>query len=239
MGDQVLYTEKIVGGDTWSLVVKRGQRLRLTDTSGLGNLVMLAYHNRNTSERYNMPDTLKGQHTALLTQGHCLYSDMGRVLFSIVEDSVGWHDPFGAVTTAASEEKRFGARPYQQFRNKWVRNAHDNLIIELGKYGLDERDWHAPVNWFSSVLVEDGGDFRFDASRRRPGQSVTLRADLDVLVLFSATPHPFDPVTEWDPQSIQVELLAGEPAASDDPCRHSREENGRAHQLTDFAALAY
>ena len=57
---EVLHQQDIVGGDTWSLVLKRGQRLRLTDASGVGNLSMLAFHQRNFAERYNMPDSLKG-----------------------------------------------------------------------------------------------------------------------------------------------------------------------------------
>jgi urea carboxylase-associated protein 2 len=232
-----LYQQDIVGGDTWSLVLKRGQRLRLTDPSGVGNVSMLAFHQRHFAERYNMPDSLKGQHTAHLTAGNCLFSDMGRVLVSIVEDTVGWHDPFGAVSTAASELERFGDRSYQKFHNRRVRNTYDNLLIELGKHGLYERDWHAPVNWFSTIVVEDGGKFVFDASRRKAGQSVTLRAELDTLVVLSATPHPFDPVTEWKPSTITAELFAGAPA--DDPCRLHRPENGRAYALTDFAALAY
>ena len=118
---------------------------------------------------------------------------MGRVLLSIVEDSVGWHDPFGAVSTAASELERFGDRSYQKFHNRRVRNTYDNLLIELGKHGLYERDWHAPVNWFSTIVVEDGGKFRFDTTRQAPGQSVTLRAELDVLMVMSATPTHLPP----------------------------------------------
>ena len=95
----------------------------------------------------------------------------------------------------------------------------DNLLVELGKYGMDQRDWHAPVNLFSKIIVDDGpestakdGSFLFDTSHRQPGQSVTLRAELDVLVLMSVTPHRFDAGVAWPPQNLQAELIAGEPA---------------------------
>ena len=52
-----------------------------------------------------------------------MFSDMGRVLLSFVDDTVGWHDPFGAVHNAASASEQFGDLAYQQHRNKYVRNA--------------------------------------------------------------------------------------------------------------------
>ena len=47
------------------------------------------------TERLNLPDSLKCQHTAKLTSGHCLYSDMGRVLAAITADTCGWSDSIG------------------------------------------------------------------------------------------------------------------------------------------------
>ena len=41
-----------------------------------------------------MPDSLKGQHTTYLTAGNVLYSDLGRVMASIVKDEAGWNDTF-------------------------------------------------------------------------------------------------------------------------------------------------
>ncbi len=62
-----------------SLVLKRGQILRMTDIEGGANVSLMMLNAREKSERLNLPDTLKGQHTARLTAGHCFYSDMGRV----------------------------------------------------------------------------------------------------------------------------------------------------------------
>ena len=64
---------------------------------------MLFYNPHNPLERYNAPDTLKCQHTFKLTRGHCLYSDMGRIFCSIVDDAVGWHD-----TACGNQHARHG-----------------------------------------------------------------------------------------------------------------------------------
>jgi hypothetical protein len=85
-----LFDEVIQPGATWSHILKRGTSLRITDTQGGGNAGSIFYNADNPAERYNMPDTLKAQHTAHLTRGHVLYSDMGRILCSITADTVGW-----------------------------------------------------------------------------------------------------------------------------------------------------
>ena len=87
-----LHTGTLPGGAHWSLRIGRGKVLRLIDLEGGANLGMLFYNPLDLLERYNAPDTLKCQHTFKLTKGHCLYSDMGRIFCSIVDDSFGWHD---------------------------------------------------------------------------------------------------------------------------------------------------
>ena len=97
----IVRSEVIPGARHWSLELARGYALRLTDLEGGANCAALFYSARNALERYNMADTLKAQHTAFLTRGHCLYSDMGRILVSIASDTLGWHDAFCGVGDAA------------------------------------------------------------------------------------------------------------------------------------------
>lgn len=112
------FDEEIVpGGGHTSFILKRGQILRIEDVEGGGNVGLLLFNAHQTSERLNLPDTLKGQHTARLTVGHCLYSDMGRVLAAIVTDTCGWHDSFGGVLNAQEVQEKYGQGRYQERRN--------------------------------------------------------------------------------------------------------------------------
>ncbi|WP_156504564.1 DUF1989 domain-containing protein, partial [Oleiphilus sp. HI0066] len=88
----ISYTTQIAEGSHWSFRLRKGTILRLTDLLGGANVGMLFYNPEDLLERYNAPDTLKCQHTFKLTKGNCLYSDMGRIFASIVEDSLGWHE---------------------------------------------------------------------------------------------------------------------------------------------------
>ena len=86
---RTLYEDILPGGSHWSFVANAGVQLTLTDIDGGGNAAMLTYNPGNPLERLNLPDSLKCQHTFRLTQGHCLYSDMGRIFCSVVQDDLG------------------------------------------------------------------------------------------------------------------------------------------------------
>src|SRR5205085_382990 len=89
----LLWEEEIPGGSHWSGVLRRGVVLRLLAQDDDANVAALFYNREQPLERYNMADTLKAQHTAHLTTGCVCYSDMGRILCSVIADTCGWHDP--------------------------------------------------------------------------------------------------------------------------------------------------
>lgn len=220
------------GGQTWSRRMRRNQRLRITDVEGRACVAALFYNAREPLERYNMPDTLKAQFTAYLTAGRVLYSDMGRVLASIVSDTCGWHDTISGLGDAAASTARFGEGTYQALRNEFPRNGRDNLLVALGKHGLGKRDVVANVNLFTRVSVADDGTLTWVAGNSRPGAAVELRFEMETLVVLSNTPHPLDPATTYRPGPVALAMADGPPAPADDPCRLSRPENGRGFALT-------
>src|SRR5690349_15121606 len=105
----VVLAETLRGGQMWSRVIKRGQVLRLTDVEGGASVAALFYNAEQPLERYNMPDTLKAQHVARLTAGNVLFSDMGRVLCSVVRDTQGWHDTITGHLRAETSAAKYGA----------------------------------------------------------------------------------------------------------------------------------
>ena len=233
LASDLLFEEVVAPGATWSHVVKRGTTVRLTDLHGGVNVGALLYNAENLTERYNMPDTLKAQHTARLTRGHVLYSDMGRVLCSITADSVGWHDPLSGCTNAALVHEKYGGGSYQDLRNDWHQNAADSFVVELAKYGLGARDMTAPINFFSKVAVDERGAMRFAARHSLAGMFVDLRAEMHVLLVLNTAQHPMDPSPVYDPQPLHLAVRRTPPPAADDPCRTSCPENGRGFQLTE------
>jgi len=229
----IRFEEIVPPGSNWSHVLKRGTTLRITDTEGGANVPVLLYNFELPSERLNLPDTLKCQHTARLTKGHCLYSDMGRVLVSISEDTCGWHDPIAGWSTAKIVARKYGTRTYREARNDWHRNAHDNFVTELGKYGLDERDLAMNVNFFSKVTVDEDGKLAFVPGHSRAGAYVDLRSEMNTLVILNTCIHPLDPSPVYAPKPAHLTVWTSPPPGPDDLCRNSCPENRRGFLLTE------
>ena len=225
-----LYQTTLPGSAHWSLRVRRGMQLRFTDLEGGANLAMLMYNPEDLLERYNAPDTLKGQHTFKLTRGNCLYSDMGRVFASIVADDFGWHDTVCGTLSEKKLKKKYTVRSYQEHHNQWTLSGEHSFLTELAKYGLTERDMAANLNLFSKVAADDDGNLVFDPAAARAGASVTLRFEMDTLVILHTCPHPLNPASEYPMKPVQIEILKADPVADDDFCKNFRPENGRAFE---------
>ncbi|MFL9905964.1 urea amidolyase associated protein UAAP1 [Paraburkholderia sp. RL17-337-BIB-A] len=228
----LLLEETIPGGGHASLIVKRGQSLRITDLRGGANVSVMLINAAEKSERLNLPDTLKCQHTAKLTAGHCLYSDMGRVLAAIVADTCGWHDSIGGVSNAEEVQEHYGAGRYQELRNGFYRNGTDNLLVEMGKWGLGIQDLLMTLNLFSRVDVTDAGALNFVPGNSKAGDYVDLYAPMNTLVVLTAIQHPLDPHPDYAPRPVKLALSHAERDVAE-LCRTACEENVRGFINTD------
>ena len=228
------YAIVLPAGESWLHEVKRGQVFRILDLEGNQAVDTLFYNMEEKLERYNMADTLKAQHTAHLTKGFVCYSDMGRVLASIIDDSCRWHDTLCGMSNASQVEAKYGKAAYQQSRNEMHRNARDSFIIELGKWGLGKRDIVPNVNFFSKVSADDAGNLRYEKNHSKAGNFVELRFDMNVLVVLSACQHPLDPAPHYAPRPVQLQAWHCGTADADDYCRNFRPENVRGFYNTEL-----
>ncbi len=229
------YNTTIPGNGHWSLEIRRGTYMKITDTDGGANVGMLFYNPRNLLERYNAPDTLKCQHTFKLQRGNCLYSDMGRIFASIIEDHSAngegnWHDTICGNSNAQQIEKQFGKRDYQKDRNNWLQNGNDAFLVELAKYGLGRADMASNINWFSKVIADNNGNIKLDTKNQAAGNSVILRFEMDTLVLLHACPHPLNYAEQYSFKPVQIELGEADLVDDDDFCKNFRPENQRGFQ---------
>ncbi|VXC58255.1 urea amidolyase associated protein UAAP1 [Pseudomonas sp. 9Ag] len=228
-----LYEELVPGGGHTSFILKRGQLLRLTDLEGGANVSLLMFNAYEKSERLNLPDTLKCQHTAKLTAGHCLYSDMGRVLACITADTCGWHDSFGGVLNADEVAEKYGQGRYQELRNGFFRNGTDNLLVEMGKWNLNLQDLLMTLNLFSKVTVDANGCFGFESGNSKAGNYFELYAPMDTLVVLTSLQHPMDPNPEYAPKPVQLSWHRVDSDGISVLCRTSRPENARGFHNTE------
>jgi len=226
----LMYEDEIRGGAHWSMLVRQGTTLRLIDKQGNANVGMLFYNPLEKLERYNAPDTLKSQHTFKLTKGHCLYSDMGRIFCSITEDTVGWHDTVSGNLSDAAMEKKWIKKDYQTNRNHWNISGDHAFKVELGKYGLGERDLAANLNLFSKVAADDEGNLSLVEDNSKAGDYIDLRFEMDTLVLLHTCAHPMSNAAEYPKKAITYQIRQSAAISEDDFCLNSRPENARGFQ---------
>jgi len=231
--DWVLWEESLRNGAHWSGVVRRGTTLRILALELGANVSATFFNCEQPLERYNMADTLKAQHTAFLTKGHVCYSDMGRVLCSITEDTGGWNDTLCGVSNAGLVANKYGVSSFQKDRNAYYKNGEDSLLIELGKHGMGTRDLASTVNFFSKVKVDESGDLQFINGNTRINDYVDLRFEMHTLVVVSTCQHPLDPGPAYRPRAVHLTAWRSGPAPRNDLCRNLCEENQRGFYNTE------
>lgn len=233
-----IWTRTFAPGEKWSGEISKGKLIRLTALEDGANISGLLYNAANLTERYNMPDTLKAQHTSRLKKGNVLMSDNGRAMASIVEDDLGWHDPIGGYTTRQQTDEKYGKTSYQSVLNDYLRSGQENFAKELIRNGLRVRDLVPVFNLFSKIVVDDEGNMKFESNHSKAGDSVTIRTEMDVLFILSNTPNPHDPSTAFPSVPVKMEVLPAEEVKEDDYCVNYLPETKRAFENTwDYYAL--
>ncbi|BCK77204.1 hypothetical protein AA0242T_1374 [Acetobacter aceti NRIC 0242] len=221
----VLHRETIPGGWYWSTLLPRGQALRLINTSGNNGVSVGLWNADDLSERYNVGDTIKLQWTTCLTTGRVLFSDMGRVLASIIGDSCGFSDTLVGGSTPQSNARNFG--------NEGLRNTRNNLRLIAGKHGMAQHDVTSCITFFSHISTQADGSFRWIEGDVRPGDHVDLRAEMNLLVAVSNCPHPLAPEKSFAPAPIEAVRWQAPAIKPDDLCRTFCEEARRGFENTD------
>lgn len=224
--NKILWSETLPGGHHWSGRIQRGTVLQLEALNQNANVSLFCVNADEKLERFNMPDSLKAQHTAFLSTGHVLYSDLGRVMASIVKDDHGWNDVFCGPSTAEQIAKNFGKKSFQDARNDMHQNGLESLLVELTKFGLSQADLTATVNLFSKVQPDDSGKLSYEKNDNL-NQIIELRFDMDCLVFLSAAPHPLDQSDEYNPSDIELRLFKANALTEHDICRDSCPQNQR------------
>lgn len=213
--------ETIPGGWYWTARLARGEALRLLNVGGNPGVSVFAWNAKDPSERYNSADTIKVQWTSEMRKGRVLLSDMGRVLFSIIEDSCGAHDTVVGGSTPTSNRTKYG--------DAGLRSTRENLVLAAGKLGLGVRDLAPVITFFAPVSVEDGRVAWRDGVVRK-GDFVDLRAELDLLVVVSNCPHPLAPGAVFDPGPVEAFVFSAPDHGAEDLCRSASPEAARAFE---------
>ena len=194
----VVSDEIVAACAPWSAVVKAGQQLQIIDVNGNQAVDTLFYAAHDHAIRYSAQATVLGQGNIFLTTGSVLRAADGTALMTIVADEVGNHDTIAGACSKESNTLRYGHHTVHQHA------CAENFLAEATKWGMGKRDIVSNVNFFMNVPVESDGTLGIVDGLSAPGKSLTLRADIDTLVLVSNCPQINNPCNGFDPTPIRM-----------------------------------
>jgi uncharacterized protein YcgI (DUF1989 family) len=151
------------------------------------------------------------------------------VLFSILEDDAGTHDCFCGASNAAANAKKYGDGSGSGPNP----SARDRFLKGVAKHGLTRRDVHPCINLFKGVRVGDDGATHLDAGPYRPGRSLTLRAEMDVILIIANCPHVLDAREKYTSTPLRVAAWRDAITPESCPIRNSAPEALRAFLNTE------
>ena len=110
--------------EPWSRVVRKGQMMRIVDLEGKQAVDFLCYNADDPEDRYCAADTMKIGGSLFLAKGTVLYTDRDHALFTITEDTCGFHDTIGGCCSDEINITRYAAPGPAQLPRQLPHRTH-------------------------------------------------------------------------------------------------------------------
>lgn len=159
--------------------LRAGQSLRVIDLEGEQVADLTAFARSDSSEWLSSGRSIDYANTIYLTRGHILYSNRSRPMFTIMEDEVGRHDFL--LTPCSRETFEIIYKSTQPHPN-----CFENLWRNLAEFGIAPDAIPTTFNIFMNVEIGSNGSLNILPPRSKAGESVTLRAEQDLIVGLTA-----------------------------------------------------
>ena len=180
--------------------VRSGRTLQVVNTHGHQVVDTWGFCDPDLTEYMSMEHTRAALFALFVRVGESLVTNRRRPIISLVEDSSpGVHDTLIAACDRYRYEQ-LGCTTYHE-------NCADNLAAALAEIGLATQGTPSPWNLFMNIPVVDGQRLEFRPPVSKRGDYVTLRAECDCVLVFSACPQDLLPVNAGDPVEAHVRLL--------------------------------
>ena len=197
----VVHDEVLPARAGWARVVAAGETLRIVDLGGNQAVDCLVFDAADHAHRYSAADTIAAQRSIYLVRGSALRSNEGAVLMTVTDTDCAHHDTIGGACSRESNTLRYGHHTAHQHA------CVENFLDAGSRHGLGKRDLVSNINWFMNVPVDADGTLGIVDGISRPGLSVDVRAEMDVLVLISNCPQVNNPCNGFDPTPVRLQVV--------------------------------
>jgi uncharacterized protein YcgI (DUF1989 family) len=193
--------ETVRAGHGRATILMAGQVLDVINTHGTQVVDTWAFTQHDPGEFMSMAHTRSVNSRVFPRIGEAFVSIRRRPMLRMLADtSPGVHDTLLCACNGAIYAE-LGCTEYH-------RNCEDNLHEALAEAGLRIGFTPAPLNLFMNVGIGSGGDVVRGSPVSRQGDRITFRAELDLVVVFSACPQDITPINSESrtPRDIQVRI---------------------------------
>jgi uncharacterized protein YcgI (DUF1989 family) len=167
--------------------LRQGQKARVVNTTGQQVVDTWAFNAADLAEFMSMEHSRVAIGHLIPAVGDAFVTNRRRPVLTLVEDtSGGIHDTLFAACDRWRYET-LGCTTYHD-------NCTDNLAAALKELGLMPPEVPAPLNLFMNIPVIDGNRVEIRPPVSTPGSWVTLRAEMDCIIAFSACPQDLVPI---------------------------------------------
>jgi uncharacterized protein YcgI (DUF1989 family) len=185
----------------WAVRVSAGDQVRVIDTNGGQVADVFAFNADDLSEYHSAEHTRVFVGRLFPRVGEAFVTQHRRPILTLeADDSPGIHD----MLCAACDPDRYrllGAARHASCR--------DNLERAMAAVGHPQVEIPQPINLFMNIPVGDDWTISFEPAPTRPGDSVTLRAELDCYVAVSACPQDIVGINAAELGPIDLEITRG------------------------------
>ena len=172
--------------------LEAGQRIRVINTHGQQVVDTWAFNRADLEEFMSMEHSRTFLSRIMARVGDSMATNRRRPILTLVEDTTVEGDTAGIHDTllAACDRYRYELLGCEGYHD----NCTDNLAATLAELGLTPPETPSPWNLFMNIPVAADGSVAFVAPVSKPGDYVTLRAEMDCVVAFSACPQDVVPI---------------------------------------------
>jgi uncharacterized protein len=189
--------------------VPAGQRFRVIDVDGGQVADTFAFRAGDVTEFHSAEHTRVHVSRLFPRPGEHFVTNHRRPILLLEEDATpGIHD----MLCAACDPERYAGLGVEG----WHASCRENLELAMAQLGHTRIEIPQPINLFMNIPVDEAGRLGWEPAPTRPGDFVTLRAEMDCLVVVSACPQDIVAINGTAPSPVAIELLsegAGRPAA--------------------------
>lgn len=179
--------------------VREGETLEIVDLQGRQTAAVIAFNADDLDETLSPAMTRGRLNSIMLQLNDRLWSSLGRPMFEIEADTVGRHDLLLPAYDVQYYEQVHSAPGHD--------NCRANFYAALREWGIGYGALPEAITLFGNVSIRQRGELDIRRPLSEAGDSVALRALMNVVVAVSASPHDYNLQNDYSPTELLLRVL--------------------------------